>query len=64
MTSAEQTARAYCHSIGADPDEVVGGYSAPVLPVLRGWREARVWTTCPRWRWYIGAKIQHKHAAE
>jgi hypothetical protein len=56
MTSQERNARDYCLSIGADPDEVIerwwgstyGGY----------------FTQSPRWLLYIGAVIQHRHAAE
>jgi len=53
MTSAEQSARRYCHSIGADPDEMVWGGGRLTERTYK-----------PRWRWYVGAKIQHKHAAE
>lgn len=44
--SQEQDARAYCASIGADPDEVVSGY-------IRH-HSACHWTRMPRWRWYLG----------
>lgn len=45
--SPEADARAYCASIGADADEVVGGYVRH--------HSARIWTRMPRWRWYLGA---------
>lgn len=53
MTPAEQSARAYCHSIGADPDEIVWGGGRLRDRICK-----------PRWCWYVGAKIEHKHAAE
>lgn len=40
--SAEAEARAYCRSIGTDPDAVVRGYNF-TGPVMR-----------PRWQWYLG----------
>jgi hypothetical protein len=40
MTRRELEARDYCRSIGADPNEVVGGY----------WLQK--WTYAERWSWY------------
>jgi hypothetical protein len=53
MSDQERSARAYCHSISANPDEIV-------------WGGGRIQnrTYKPRWQWYVGAKIQHSHAAE
>jgi hypothetical protein len=57
VTPQERNARAYCLSIGADPDELVWGVRpAPFGQVNQ--------FTMPRWRWYVGAKIQQQHAAE
>jgi hypothetical protein len=47
-TAEEARARAYCESIGADPDEVVAGCDW-------GARFRQ-----PRWRWYVGAVIQSR----
>lgn len=44
--SQEQDARAYCVSIGADPDEVVSG----CMPH----RSPRQWVRMSRWRFYLG----------
>ena len=45
--SQEQEARAYCHGLGLDPDEMVSGVNRS------GFGHAdRV--TMERWRWYIG----------
>lgn len=57
MTLQERNARAYCLSIGANPDELVWG---PANDFSRP--KARV--RAPRWHWYVGAKIQQQHAAE
>ncbi|MGX9980684.1 hypothetical protein [Methylobacterium fujisawaense] len=57
MTHQERNARAYCLSIGANPDELVWG---PANDFFRP--KARI--QAPRWHWYVGAKIQQQHAAE
>jgi predicted RNA-binding protein with PUA-like domain len=57
VTPQERNARAYCHSIFADPDELVWG---PANSFFRP--KARV--KKPRWQWYVGAVVQHQHAAE
>lgn len=44
--STEANARAYCISIGADPDELVNGYARDIRP--------RLWISAPRWQWYLG----------
>lgn len=44
----EARARAYCESIGANPDETIRGYFDTGV----GHAE---WTTAPRWCWYRGA---------
>ena len=44
---AIQMARAYCLLIGADPDEIVPGYT------LDASRKRR-WCHKARWRWYRG----------
>lgn len=57
MSTQEQRARAYCHSIHADPDAMVSGINK------YGFGHAdRI--TQARWRWYVGAVIQQQHAAE
>ena len=57
MSTQEQRARAYCHSIHADPDAMVTGINK------YGFGHAdRI--TQARWRWYVGAVIQQQHAAE
>jgi hypothetical protein len=61
VTPQERNARAYCLSIGANPDEIVGGYPTPKFFWRTGIRE---WVKAPRWSWYVGAKIQQQHAAE
>ncbi len=53
MTPQERNDRAYCLSIGANPDEIVWGYAGQ-----------KVKSHAPRWRFYVGAKIQQQHAAE
>ena len=45
--SAESEARAYCLKIGADPDDVVFGWSSS-----RYGKGVRVMQ--PRWQWYLG----------
>lgn len=60
MSDQERSARAYCHSISANPDEIIWGYSQKAAPIPKG----RVRSHAPRWQWYVGAKIQHSHAAE
>lgn len=47
MRREEREARAYCESIGADPDELIWG----------GWGTGdRIeWLQAPRWTWYRGA---------
>jgi hypothetical protein len=57
MTSEERNARAYCHSIGANPDEVVWGLKPGAFGQVRRISQAR-------WRFYVGARIQQQHAAE
>lgn len=47
----EADARAYCHSIGADPDERVKGW----LKETGGWGPPRLQITRPRWEWYVSA---------
>jgi hypothetical protein len=61
VTPQERNARAYCLSIGANPDEPVSGYPTPSFFWFIGDRQ---WVEAPRWCWYVGAKIQHHHAAE
>jgi hypothetical protein len=51
----ERNARAYCRSIGADPDEWVEG----VDELRFGTRERM---SCPRWRWYVGASAPRLQA--
>lgn len=46
---SEQNARAYCRSIGADPDEWVDGHDE-----IRFGTRLRM--SQPRWRWYVGAR--------
>jgi hypothetical protein len=56
VSTQEQRARAYCHSIGANPDAMVSGVN---------WRFGHAdRITQARWRWYVGAVIQQQHAAE
>lgn len=57
MTSSERNARAYCLSIGADPDEIIWAIDSHR-------NGSRVKVHDRRWRFYIGAVIQHRHAAE
>ena len=57
MTSQERNARDYCHSIGADPDEEIDCWQSH--PNGGGY-----FTQATRWRLYVGAVIQHRHAAE
>ena len=57
MTYQERHARDYCRSIGADPDEPVKAW--------RGYRGGGgYYAKAPRWTLYIGAVIEHQHAAE
>lgn len=55
--SSEDQARAYCRSIGADPDQEVGGYLASTGMAFGQWRAvpSRRWVRQSRWRWYVGA---------
>jgi hypothetical protein len=57
VTPQERNARAYCLSIGANPDEPVSGVNKEAFG--HGHR-----VTAPRWSWYVGAVVQHQHAAE
>jgi hypothetical protein len=57
VTPQERNARAYCHSIGADPDEIVWGLRPCPFGQVNRFSQAR-------WRWYVGAKIQQQFAAE
>ncbi len=45
--SQEQHARDYCHAIGADPEEIVGGYVDHGLG-------RKDWVRQSRWRFYLG----------
>lgn len=57
MTSQERNARAYCLSIGADPDEIIWGVNYQQ-------HGSRIKVHDRRWRFYIGAVIELRHAAE
>ena len=57
MSTQEQRARAYCRSIGANPDQVVKSWHG--FEAGGGY-----FTTAPRWTLYLGAVIQQQHAAE
>ena len=46
----EDKARAYCVSIGADPDELIVGWSRNKWGGLDRYESER-------WRWYVGAEI-------
>lgn len=48
MSTAEKNARAYCLSIGADPDEIVFGFQ-------RHGTDGMLKYESERWRWYMGA---------
>lgn len=48
MRTEERDARAYCESIGADPDADVSGYFDT------GAGQA-MWLSAPRWTWYRGS---------
>jgi len=48
MSPAETTARAYCHSIGLDPDEIILGFQ-------RHGPDGMVRYESERWRWYANA---------
>jgi hypothetical protein len=43
MNPLQKAARAYCLSIGADPEEIVWGYWVTTK---------REWISAPRWSWY------------
>ncbi len=47
MNLQESAARHYCQSIGADPDEFVGG----TVQGIGGW------INLPRWQWYVRAPV-------
>jgi len=48
--SPEDRAKAYCASIGADPDEIVVGFRRYRDGFLHRDRK-------PRWQWYVGAEL-------
>jgi len=51
MNYGESNARAYCRSIGADPDEIIVGFN-------REGDFGLVRYESERWRWYVGAVIE------
>lgn len=57
MSHQERNARAYCRSIGSDPDEVVKAWHGYA-------HGSGYFTAAPRWTLYLGAVIQQQHAAE
>jgi len=53
MSPGEANARAYCKSIGADPDEIIVGWQRDKRGTLEKFESER-------WRWYVGATVERK----